>query len=62
MIATKFVKWIEKRGGIAVIPSRITAKNPREIDWFTYKERHLIENLFLKLRTCIHKRLSSVWE
>ena len=56
----KFVKWIEKRGGAAVIPSRITAKNPREIDWFTYKERHLIENLFLKLRN--NRRFATRYE
>lgn len=28
----KFVKWVKKRGGTAVIPSRITAKHPRKID------------------------------
>ena len=46
----KLVRWIEERGGIVVIPSRITAKNPRDTDWHTYKERHLVENLFLKLK------------
>ena len=46
----KFVRWLEERGGIAVIPSRITAKHPRKTDWHTYKERHLVENLFLKLK------------
>ena len=35
----KFVHWLEERGGIAVIPSRITAKHPRKTDWHTYKER-----------------------
>lgn len=47
----KFVRWLEERGGIAVIPSRIIAKHPRKTDWHTYKERHLVENLFLKLKT-----------
>ncbi len=46
----KFVRWLEKRGGIVVIPSRITAKHPRKTDWHTYIERHLVENLFLKLK------------
>jgi transposase len=46
----KLVRWIEERGGIVVIPSRITAKNPRDTDWHNYKERHLVENLFLKLK------------
>ena len=46
----KFVRWIKERGGIPVIPSRNSARQPRETDWHTYKERHLIENLFLKLK------------
>ena len=46
----KFVRWIEARGGIAVIPSRIIAKEPRNTDWHTYRERHLVEKLFLKLK------------
>lgn len=46
----KLVRWIEERGGIVVIPSRVTARHPRETDWHTYKERHLIEKLFLKLK------------
>ena len=39
----KFVWWLEKRGGIVVIPSRINAKQPRKTDWHTYKERHLVK-------------------
>jgi len=46
----KLVHWIEQQGGIAVIASRITAKNPRGIDWHTYKERHLVEKRFFKLK------------
>jgi transposase len=46
----KLVRWIEGRGGIAVIPSRINSKNPRDTDWHIYKERHLVENLFMKLK------------
>ena len=34
----KFVHWLEERGGVAVIPSRIIAKHPRKTDWHTYKE------------------------
>ena len=54
------VRWVEERGGIAVIPSRITAKNPRQIDWETYKERHLIETLFLKLKN--NRRFATRYE
>ena len=46
----KFVRWVEERGGIVVIPSRANTKHPRQTDWHTYKERHLVENLFLKLK------------
>lgn len=46
----KLVRWIEERGGIVVIPSRVCAKHPRDTDWHTYKERYLVEKLFLKLK------------
>ena len=49
----RFVHWLEKRGAIGVIPSRKIAKHPRNIDWPIYKERHLVENLFLKFRACL---------
>lgn len=56
----KFVRWIKERGGIPVIPSRITAKHPRNTDWYVYKERHLVENLFLKLKH--HRRFATRYE
>ena len=56
----KFVCWLEERGGIAVIPSRIIAKHPRKTDWHTYKERHLVENLFLKLKN--NRRFATRYE
>ena len=43
-----------------VIPSRITAKHPRKTDWHTYKERHLVENLFLKLKN--NRRFATRYE
>ena len=46
----KLVKWIEVRGGVAIIPSRVSARQPRDIHEQDYAERHLIENLFLKLK------------
>ena len=46
--STKFIRWVKQRGGIVVIPSRVNAKSPRDIDWYTYKGRHLIEKLFLE--------------
>ena len=56
----KFVRWLEERGGVAVIPSRIIAKHPRKTDWHTYKERHLVENLFLKLNN--NRRFATRYE
>lgn len=56
----KFVRWVEQRGGTAVIPSRMTARHPRTIDWHTYKERHLVENLFLKLKN--NRRFATRYE
>ena len=56
----KLSNWIKSCGGITVIPSRRSAKHPRKIDWDVYKERHLIENLFLKLKN--HRRFSTRYE
>ena len=56
----KFVKWVEERGGIVVIPSRVTNNIQREIDVHTYNERHLIENLFLKMKN--HRRFATRYE
>jgi transposase len=56
----KFIRWIEKRGGIIVIPSRVTARHPRDIDRHIYNERHLVENLFLKLKN--HRRFATRYE
>ena len=56
----KFVRWAEERGGIVVIPSRVNAKRPRHTDWHIYKERHLVENLFLKLKN--NRRFATRYE
>jgi len=48
--SAELVEWIEKRGGIVLIPSRSSNKVQRDIDRDEYNERHLVENLFLKLK------------
>ena len=58
--STKFIGWVKQRDGIVVIPSCVNAKSPRDIDWHTYKERRLIEKLFLKLKN--HRRFSTRYE
>ena len=55
-----FVEWLKKRRAIVVIPSRRTARHPRKIDRHIYMERHLVENLFLKLKA--HRRFSTRYE
>ena len=56
----RFVHWLEKRGAIVVIPSRKTARHPRDIDRHIYMERHLVENLFLKFKA--HRRFATRYE
>ena len=56
----KFTDWIEMRGGIVVIPSRRTNKIQRDIDLYTHNERHLVENLFLKLKN--NRRFAARYE
>jgi len=45
-----FCEYIRQRGGEPVIPSRITNRIQRDIDENEYRERHLVENLFQKLK------------
>ena len=56
----EFVRCLEERSGVTVIPCRIIAKHPRETDWHTCKERHLGENLFLKLKN--NRRFATRYE
>lgn len=55
-----FVNAIEAKGGIPVVPSRRNAKHPRSYDKHVYKDRHLIENFFLKLKN--NRRIASRFE
>ena len=56
----QFVRWVEERGVIVELPSHITAKHPRKTDWYTYKERHLVAPLFLKLKN--NRRFATRYE
>ena len=46
----RVIDVLEKAGKTAIIPSRENAKKPREYDREVYKERHLIENLFARIK------------
>jgi transposase len=44
------IDYIYDRGGMPTIPSRAGRKFQRRCDWWLYKERHLVESYFLKLK------------
>ena len=44
------VSNLESRSNTAVIPPRSNRKNPREYDHHLYKERHLVECFFNKIK------------
>lgn len=48
--SAKLVVYIESRDAIANIPSRETNNQQRVCDWWLYKERHLVECFFQKLK------------
>ena len=45
-----FREYIANRGADFCIPSRKDSADPWHVDWWQYKERHLVENFFLKLK------------
>jgi transposase len=55
-----FVRTIRNQGGIPVIPSRRNANKPRKYDHCLYKDRHLVENFFLKLKN--NRRIATRFE
>lgn len=44
------LKYIEERGAVAVIPSKSNRIVQRDCDWWLYKERHLVECFFQKIK------------
>jgi transposase len=44
------LEYLEKRGAVAVIPSKTNRLVQRECDWWLYKERHLVECVFQKIK------------
>ena len=45
-----FADWLKSMGAIPNIPSRETNKIQRECDWWWYKERHLVECFWQKIK------------
>lgn len=54
--STEFIDYIYNRGGEPNTLSRKGAKLEHQCDWRLYKERHLIETLFLKFKAYRHPR------
>ncbi len=48
--SNQLLDYIYERGGEPTIPSRKGAKFERHCDWWLYKERHLVENIFSSSR------------
>ncbi len=54
------LKQIQAQGAEAVIPPRSGRREPRSCDWYLYKERHLVECFFGKLK--YYRRVFSRFE
>jgi transposase len=46
----KIIELLQQRQAISVIPSRVHRKVQRDCDWWVYKERHLVECFFNKIK------------
>ncbi len=56
----EIVSFIISQGGVPVIPSRRCRKEPREYDRHIYKERHLVEIFFNKIKR--YRRVATRYE
>ena len=48
--SNKVLDYIQQQDGGYAIPTKSNTRNPWKCDWILYKERHLIECFFLKLK------------
>ena len=48
--SNEVVAIAEAKGMNVLIPPKSNRKNPRKIDFHLYKERHLVENFFCRLK------------
>ena len=46
----EILDYIQQQDGDYAIPPKSNTRNPWKCDWFLYKERHLVEHFFLKLK------------
>ena len=58
--SNRLIDYIYDHGAEPTIPSRKGAKFERHCDWWLYKERHLVEKLFLKLKA--YRRIATRYD
>ena len=58
--ANALLDWLEQREITAVIPPKANRKEQRSCDWHLYKERHVIECMFGKLK--YFRRIATQYE
>ena len=58
--SNEVIAAIELKGMKAVIPSKSNRKVKREIDTHVYRERHLVENFFCKIKR--YRRVATRYE
>jgi transposase len=58
--ADKIIDYICENSGKPVIPSKANRKIQRENDWWLYKERHLVECFFQKLKN--YRRIATRYD
>ena len=58
--SNKLIDHIYDHGGEPTIPSRKNAKFQRHCDWWLYKERHLVEKFFFKLKA--YRRIATRYD
>ena len=58
--ADEFLAWLQAHEIKAVIPPKANRKAQRECDWWHYKERHVVECMFGKLK--YYRRLAMRYE
>ena len=58
--SNKVLKYIHANGAKATIPSKKNVKIQRSCGWWLYKERHLAEKLFLKLKA--YRRIATRYD
>ena len=58
--SNKLLDYIYSHGGEPTIPSRKGSKFDHHCDWWLYKEKHLVENYFLKLK--VFRRIATRYD